>query len=133
MGIGDGVAKSLVQCNVGNKTPVFLCALLPDKTECCHLDLEFEEADDVIFSVLGPRSVYLTGYYVGKSLHRNDSDTESYGEDIANTDNEVSNQCSDEDDYEDSFINDDDDPVAFPSSPAPSDGDGDGDGDGGKI
>lgn len=61
--------KVLVQCNVGNKYPVFLCALLPDKTESCHLDLEFEEQDDVVFSVIGPRSVYLTGYYVSDSRH----------------------------------------------------------------
>nr|GMD62407.1 peptidyl-prolyl cis-trans isomerase FKBP43-like [Ipomoea batatas] len=93
LGIGDSTTKSLVQCNVGNKTPVFLCALLPDKTESCHLDLEFEEEDGVVFSVLGPRSVHLTGYYLSKSSHAYaGSDTESYGEDIANTDTELSNQ-----------------------------------------
>ena len=54
---------------MGNKSPVFLCALLPDKTESCHLDLEFEEADDVVFSVIGPRGVYLTGYYVSNDQH----------------------------------------------------------------
>lgn len=69
MGIGTAVKKSLVQCNIGNKSPVFICALLPEKTESCHLDLEFEEADDVVFSVIGPRSVYLTGYYVGNYRH----------------------------------------------------------------
>ena len=71
MGIGSAIQKSLVQCNVGNKSPVFLCALLPDKTESCHLDLEFEEADQVLFSVIGPRSVYLTGYYLGGGRHSN--------------------------------------------------------------
>lgn len=69
LGTGSAVTKSLVQCNVGNKSPVFLCALLPDKMESCHLDLEFEEADDVVFSVIGPRSVYLTGYYVSNDRH----------------------------------------------------------------
>ncbi|XP_019189369.1 PREDICTED: peptidyl-prolyl cis-trans isomerase FKBP53-like [Ipomoea nil] len=128
LGIGNATKKSLVQCNVGNKTPVFLCALLPDKTESCHLDLEFEEEDSVVFSVLGPRSVHLTGYYLSKSSRTYaDSETESYGEDIANTDTEVSNQCSDDDEYEDSFINDDDDdePDVFSPSPVPSDEDGD--------
>lgn len=71
MGIGDATKTSLVQCNVGNKSPVLLCALLPNKTESCHLDLEFEEAVDVVFSVIGPRSVYLTGYYVNHSRHFN--------------------------------------------------------------
>ncbi|XP_031113356.1 peptidyl-prolyl cis-trans isomerase FKBP53-like [Ipomoea triloba] len=123
LGIGDSTTRSLVQCNVGNKTPVFLCALLPDKTESCHLDLEFEEEDGVVFSVLGPRSVHLTGYYLSKSSHTYaHSDTESYGEDIANTDTELSNQCSDDDEYDDSFI-DDDEPDVFPSSPVSSDED----------
>lgn len=117
LGIGPAITKSLVQCNVGNKSPVFLCALLPDKTESCHLDLEFEEADDVVFSVIGPRSVYLTGYYVSNDRHSTlNSDTESYGEDIANTETEESGLRSDEDEYEDSFI-DDGDPVVSPSSP----------------
>uniref|UniRef100_A0A5B6YT85 peptidylprolyl isomerase n=1 Tax=Davidia involucrata TaxID=16924 RepID=A0A5B6YT85_DAVIN len=118
LGIGSSTKKSLVQCNVGDKSPVFLCALLPDKTESCHLDLEFEEGDEVVFSIIGPRSVYLTGYYVGNSRHSNlNDDTDSYGEDIANTETEEeSTRRSDEDSYEDSFI-DDDDVEVFPSSP----------------
>ncbi|KAA8520516.1 hypothetical protein F0562_014772 [Nyssa sinensis] len=117
LGIGSSAKKSLVQCNVGDKSPVFLCALLPDKTESCHLDLEFEEADEVVFSIIGPRSVYLTGYYVGNSRHSNlNDDSDSYGEDIANTDTEKESHPSDEDKYEDSFI-DDDDVEVFPPSP----------------
>ncbi|XP_057511870.1 peptidyl-prolyl cis-trans isomerase FKBP43-like [Actinidia eriantha] len=121
LGIGSAIQKSLVQCNVGNKSPVFLCALLPDKTESCHLDLEFEEADQVIFSVIGPRSVYLTGYYLGGGRPSNlKDDSESYGEDIANTDTDGSTHCADEDEYEDSFI-DDGNPEVFPPSPGSSD------------
>lgn len=79
LAIGTSANKSLVQCNVGDKSPVLLCALLPDKTESCQLDLEFEEADEVVFSVIGPRSVHLTGYYVGNSNSRNlKIDDESY-------------------------------------------------------
>ncbi|VFQ75745.1 unnamed protein product [Cuscuta campestris] len=124
LGIGSARTKSLVQCNVGNKTPLFLCALLPEKTESCHLDLEFEEDGEVVFSVLGPRSAHLTGYYVSKSsyTHLGGSDTESFGEDIAFSDTEVSNQCSDEDEYEDSFI-DDGEPEVLLSTPVSSDGD----------
>ncbi|XP_073061351.1 peptidyl-prolyl cis-trans isomerase FKBP43-like isoform X2 [Primulina eburnea] len=107
LGIGDATQKGVVQCNVGNRRPVLLCALLPNKTESCHLDLEFEEADDVIFSVIGPRSVYLTGYYLQKNHQSNhESDTESYGVDIENTQTEGSSFCSDDDKYDDSFIDD---------------------------
>ncbi|KAI3444685.1 hypothetical protein Pfo_001350 [Paulownia fortunei] len=117
LGIGEATKKTIVQCNVGNRSPVLLCALLPNKTESCHLDLEFEEADDVVFSVIGPRSVYLTGYYV----HRNQqsdphSDTESYGVDIENTQTEGSSYCSDDDKYDDSFIDDNELQVS-PQSP----------------
>lgn len=77
MAIGTSNKTSLVQCNVGNKIPVLLCALLPDKTESLPLNLEFEEAEDVVFSVIGPRGVYLTGYYLGQSRH-SAFDDESY-------------------------------------------------------
>ncbi|KAL3536950.1 hypothetical protein ACH5RR_000316 [Cinchona calisaya] len=79
--------------------------------ESCHLDLESEEADDVVFSVIGRRSVYRTGYYVS-----NDPRTKSYGEDNANRETDESGRHSDEDDYEDSFINDGN-AVVFPFLP----------------
>lgn len=123
LAVGTSAKKSLVQCNVGDKSPVLLCALLPDKTESLQLDLEFEETEDVIFSVIGPRGVHLTGYYVGGCRNSNfQDDTESYGEDI-NTDTEESNRCADEeeDEYEDSFINDGE-PEALTPSPVSSDG-----------
>lgn len=49
---------------MGNRRPVYLCALYPVSSESLQLNLEFEEADDVVFSVIGPRSVFLTGYYL---------------------------------------------------------------------
>lgn len=78
---GDGNGKKgvvQVQCSVKNKDPVFLCALLPGQSETCHLELEFEEKF-VTFSVLGPRSVHLAGYYVGDVYEEDlgDSDTGS--------------------------------------------------------
>lgn len=109
MGVGTGTNKSLVQCNVGDKYPVFLCALLPGKTESCGLDLEFQEAEDVVFSVIGPRSVYLTGYYLASRPQVvGDDESESYGEDIGNSENDKSDHASEDDDYEDSFIDDGD-------------------------
>ncbi|KAL8227991.1 hypothetical protein R6Q57_015575 [Mikania cordata] len=115
LAIGTATLKSLVQCNVGDKRPVLLCALLPNKTESLQLDLEFDEAEDVIFSVVGPRGVYLTGYYVGHNRHSHMQDeSESFGEDIANSETHESNH-TDEDEYEDSFINDDEPEPLTPS------------------
>ncbi|GJX80248.1 peptidyl-prolyl cis-trans isomerase FKBP43 [Tanacetum coccineum] len=127
LAIGKATLKTLVQCNVGEKRPVLLCVLMPNKTESLQLDLEFDEAEDVTFSCIGPRGVYLTGYYVGhnrQSIMQDDS--ESYGEDIANSETMESNQGSDEDEYEDSFI-DDDEPEPLPASPVLSSADDDGD------
>jgi FK506-binding nuclear protein len=47
---------------------VYLCALVSGQSETCNLDFEFEEKL-VTFSVLGPRSVHLAGYYVAYPLH----------------------------------------------------------------
>ncbi|KAL9272564.1 Peptidyl-prolyl cis-trans isomerase FKBP43-like protein [Drosera capensis] len=114
LGIGPYTNKSLVQCNVGNKSPVLMCVLLPEKSESCHLDLEFEEVDDVVFSVIGPRSAHLTGYYVGRRHTAHDDDSDTLGEDIGNADTDRSSNCSD-DSYEDSFINDDEVETISPS------------------
>ncbi|XP_065854103.1 uncharacterized protein [Euphorbia lathyris] len=122
LGFGTGTKNSVVQCNVGAKCPVFLCSLFPEQSESCQLNLEFEEADEVVFSVIGPRSVHLTGYYLGASRHyKLDDESESYGEDIVDTDTEKSPGVSDEEEYEDSFIDDDELQVIAPS-PAFSDG-----------
>ncbi|KAJ4902630.1 Peptidyl-prolyl cis-trans isomerase FKBP43 [Raphanus sativus] len=106
-----GTNRSILQCNVGNKSPLFLCVLFPEKVDSCQLNIEFQESEDVIFSVIGPRSVHLTGYFLGRTsaagLSLNDDESESFGEDIVDTD--VEKGSSDDYDYSDSFINDDDD------------------------
>ncbi|KAK0587834.1 hypothetical protein LWI29_029615 [Acer saccharum] len=123
VGTGTETKKSVVQCNVGNKSPVFLCSLFPEKFETCQLNLEFEEADDVVFSVIGPLNVHLTGYFYGSGRNHNLKDeSESFGEDIADTETERSTPRSDDDyDGSDSFI-DDSDPKLFPLSPLSDDG-----------
>ncbi|XP_075672270.1 peptidyl-prolyl cis-trans isomerase FKBP43-like isoform X1 [Castanea sativa] len=113
LGLGAAKIRSILQCNVGKKSPVFLCTLYPVNSESLQLNLEFEEADDVVFSVLGPRSIFLSGYYVSTSQ------PEPCGEDIADTETELS-ENSDEDEYEDSFI-DDDEPEVRPPSPISND------------
>lgn len=120
LGTGSSMKNSVVQCNVGNSSPVYLCSLFPEKTEISQLHLEFEETVEVVFSVIGPRSVHLTGYYLGGRCGQHfhpDDETESYGEDIADTETERSANGSDEDEYEGSFINDDEDPeIMSPST-----------------
>ncbi|WOG95477.1 hypothetical protein DCAR_0414796 [Daucus carota subsp. sativus] len=121
LAIGSSKQTSLVQCNVGDKSPVLLCALLPDKSESLQLNLEFDEDEEVLFSVVGPRGVHLTGFYTSGGRSFND-DGESYGEDIANSENEESGQQSDEDEYEDSFIDDDENLEVLPHCTLPTDG-----------
>ncbi|KAF4386586.1 hypothetical protein F8388_006541 [Cannabis sativa] len=126
LGMGKATTKSVLQCNVGNKSPVFLCSLYPEKTESLQLNLEFEEVDEVIFSVIGPRSIHLSGYYLGSSgrIRGISEESESYGEDIADTDTQGSDNSEEEEEFEDSFINDED-PEVYPPSPVSNDGDGD--------
>ncbi|KAM5554919.1 peptidyl-prolyl cis-trans isomerase FKBP43-like [Rosa sericea] len=116
LGLGAATKRSILQCNVGNKSPVYLCALYPEKIECLQLHLEFDEADEVMFSVLGPRSVHLAGYYLGGRRPYNPDESESFGEDIADSETQRSVNSEDEK-YDDSFI-DDDDLEVFPSTPA---------------
>ncbi|XP_075634298.1 peptidyl-prolyl cis-trans isomerase FKBP43-like isoform X3 [Castanea sativa] len=113
LGLGTAEQRSILQCNIGNKSPVFLCTLYPVNSESLQVNLEFEEADDVVFSVLGPRSIFLSGYYVSTSQR------EPCGEDIADTETDLS-ENSDEDEYENSFI-DDDEPEVYPPSPISKD------------
>ncbi|TKY68075.1 Peptidyl-prolyl cis-trans isomerase FKBP43 [Spatholobus suberectus] len=117
LGLGTATAKSTLQCNVGNRSPVYLCSLYPGNTESLQLNLELEEVDQVVFSAIGPRSIHLCGYYLATARSTNViDDSESYGEDIAETETERSDN-SDEDKYEDSFIDDDGVPEVFPPSP----------------
>jgi hypothetical protein len=56
--------KVSVLCSVGDVGPIPICRLIPEKMECCIINLEFEENEDVIFSVYGNQKVYLSVYYV---------------------------------------------------------------------
>ncbi|CAJ1926956.1 unnamed protein product [Sphenostylis stenocarpa] len=63
LGIGSSTEKSILRCSSGHKSPVFLCSLLPDKIESCPLNLEFDIDDLVAFSVIGSRSIHLSGFF----------------------------------------------------------------------
>ncbi|CAL1379673.1 unnamed protein product [Linum trigynum] len=109
LGNGTATNKSILQCNVGNKSPICLCTLFPNNSEVCQIHVEYQETDDVVFSVIGPRSVHLSGYYKDYGgNHKAGDDSVSYGEDIGDSDTDRSVHDSEEDGQENSFINDGD-------------------------
>ncbi|GAV89419.1 FKBP_C domain-containing protein [Cephalotus follicularis] len=111
LGLGSSAEKSILQCSVGHKSPIFLCTLLPNKIESCSLNLEFAEEDLVAFSVVGSRSIHLSGYFVADDgdYLRDEYESDSFGEDIAETETDESSEYDTEDNYDDDFIDDDDD------------------------
>ncbi|XP_045814544.1 peptidyl-prolyl cis-trans isomerase FKBP53 [Trifolium pratense] len=122
--LGDGApsGKSILQCSSGHKNPVYVCTLLPNKVETCSLNLKFDEEDLVAFSVIGSRSIHLSGYFVaddGDDL-RDDYEYDSLGEDVG-TDSEESSEYDSENGYDDHFF-DDSDMEMYPSSPVPNSG-----------
>ncbi|KAL6007971.1 hypothetical protein ACLOJK_033476 [Asimina triloba] len=123
LGSGPGTKRCIVSCSVGEGNPVFICSLLPDKTESCPLQLEFEEEDEVVFSVDGPRSVHLTGYYLGPSggFDQEDDDADSYGVDLSEAETDDSTDYDNEDEYDVDFVDDSDFEI-FPSSAQPTSG-----------
>ncbi|KAI3458261.1 hypothetical protein Pfo_014924 [Paulownia fortunei] len=122
LGTGSSTKKSIVQCKVGDKKPIYLCSLLPERLETCALNLEFEEDDEVTFSIIGPHSVHLSGFFYGDNEDQDDMG-DDYGsdsyEDIMGTDSE------DEEDsigYDSEDEDEDDDLGMYPPSPIPNSG-----------
>ncbi|KAJ4844032.1 hypothetical protein Tsubulata_024664 [Turnera subulata] len=113
LGQGSTEERTVLQCSVGHKSPVYLCSLLPGKNECCSLNLEFKDDELVAFSVIGDRSVHLCGYFKsdeGDNL-RDEYDTYPFfdsGEDIGETESDDSSEYDYDDEYDDDFIDDDD-------------------------
>lgn len=77
MGSGSSTKKSIVECKVGDKKPIYLCSLLPERLETCALNLEFEEEEEVTFSIIGSHSVHLSGFFYGDD----EDEDEDYMED----------------------------------------------------
>lgn len=108
----SSAGRSRVQCKVGDKNPINLCSLVPQTFENCALNLEFEEDDEVTFSVLGPHSVHLSGFFYGDDDDQDnveddyDSD-DPYEEGIMGIDSDDSTDydCGDED--EEDYTDDD--------------------------
>lgn len=125
LGLGSSTERCILQCFKGHKNPIFLCSLLPDKNECCPLNLEFENDDLFAFSVIGPRSIHVSGYFEADDggFIQDDYELTTSGEDIADTETgtEDSSEFDSEDDYDEDFI-DDSDLDMYPHSPIPNSG-----------
>ncbi|XP_074291415.1 peptidyl-prolyl cis-trans isomerase FKBP53-like [Silene latifolia] len=119
LGHGSSSEKSILQVKVGDKNPIFICSLLPEKSESFSLNLEFDEEDDVTFSVLGPTSIHLSGMFQEAEpegeYDGDEFDSDPFGEGIAETDSEDS-EFESEDDSEDDLDDDDDMPLYPPST-----------------
>ncbi|KAL6536588.1 hypothetical protein OROGR_013160 [Orobanche gracilis] len=109
LGNGSSKKKCILQCTVGDKKPIYLCSFLPERLETCALNLEFEEDDEVTFSIIGSHSVHLSGFFYTDSEDQNnlghDYGSGSYEEDIMVTDSENENESSY--DSEDEDVDDD--------------------------
>ncbi|PWA49366.1 Nucleoplasmin core domain-containing protein [Artemisia annua] len=77
LGATKSKEKAIVVCNVGDKKPVYFCSLLSSKLDTCALNVENEEYEEVTFSVEGPHSIHLSGYYFGEKQD-SEGDDESY-------------------------------------------------------
>uniref|UniRef100_A0A1J3J128 FK506-binding protein n=1 Tax=Noccaea caerulescens TaxID=107243 RepID=A0A1J3J128_NOCCA len=105
LGEGFGREKSVIQCSIGDKAPVFLCSLLPNKMECCPLNLEFNDDDGTVeFTVTGNRSIHLSGYLEPYDEEEDEQDEyDSDGIEIGETESEESSDYDSEEDQLDKF------------------------------
>ncbi|XP_010536525.1 PREDICTED: peptidyl-prolyl cis-trans isomerase FKBP53-like [Tarenaya hassleriana] len=125
LGSGLGKDKSVLQCSAGDKGPIYLCSLLPDKTECCPLSLVFDDNDEPVeFTVIGERSIHLSGYFEDFEQNSFQGEDDSDGIDIAETDSDESSDYDSEEDCdsEEDFIDDDDDIAMHQPSSVPNSG-----------
>lgn len=105
LGSGSSKEKAVVVCNVGDKKPIYLCSLLPRKMETCSLNIEFEEYDEVTFSVEGPHSIHLSGFFYGE---KPDSDGDDYESDSDEEGSLEAAEMGSEDDSDFAFDEEDD-------------------------
>ncbi|CAH9059710.1 unnamed protein product [Cuscuta epithymum] len=120
LGAGSSDKKAIVQCSIGGKKPIYLCSLLPERLETCPLNIEFDDEDEVTFSVKGNHHVHLSGFFLSEC---GDCDEDAYGSDAyedgyAESDSGADDSFydSEEDEFEDSDID------MYPSSPVPNSG-----------
>ncbi|KAK9075214.1 hypothetical protein SSX86_003535 [Deinandra increscens subsp. villosa] len=123
LGSGKSKEKAMVVCNVGDKKPIYLCSLLPRKMETCSLNIEFEEYDEVTFSVEGPHSIHLSGFFYGEKPNSDEDDYESDSDEDGSLEGvEIDSGDDNEFDFDEADDLSDDEMNVFPSSNAPNSG-----------
>ncbi|XP_060203442.1 peptidyl-prolyl cis-trans isomerase FKBP53 isoform X3 [Lycium barbarum] len=120
LGNGSTNKKCIVQCKVGDKEPIYVCSFLPEKLETCPLHLEFEEDEDVTFSVIGSHSVHLSGFFYGESEDCCGNGSDDYEGAGSDSDDPIEFEYDTEDEDEDGSS--DDDFSMYPPSPIPNSG-----------
>ncbi|CAN0891596.1 Peptidyl-prolyl cis-trans isomerase FKBP53 [Linum grandiflorum] len=119
LGLGSSKERSILQCSRGHNSPIFLCSLLPGKTESCSLHLEFKD-ELVAFSVVGKRSIHLTGYFVSEEGdYIGDEYDFNSGEDVFDTESDESSEFDFDDDDDDDDVEDEEEEE---DDPAPKSG-----------
>lgn len=104
LGAGSSKGKSVIQCSIGDKNPIYLCSFLPDKTECCPLNLQFDDDEPVEFLVTGDRSIHLSGFFEPYELEEdNDDEDDSDGMEIGESESGESSDYDSEEDRLDDF------------------------------
>ncbi|KAI3705932.1 hypothetical protein L1987_76181 [Smallanthus sonchifolius] len=120
---GKSKEKAVVVCNVGDKNPIYLCSLLPRKMETCSLNIEFEEYDEVTFSVEGPHSIHLSGFFYGEKPDSDGDDYESDSDEDGSFEGaEIDSGDDSEFDFDDEDDLTDNEMDMFPSSNVPNGG-----------
>ncbi|XP_076919086.1 peptidyl-prolyl cis-trans isomerase FKBP53-like [Bidens hawaiensis] len=123
LGNSKSKEKAVVVCNVGDKKPIYLCSLLPRKVETCSLNIEFEEYDEVTFSVEGPHTIHLSGFFYGEKPDSDGDDYESDSDEDGSFEGvEVDSGDDSEFDFEEADDLTDSEMDMFPSSNVPNSG-----------
>ncbi|KAK1262548.1 Peptidyl-prolyl cis-trans isomerase FKBP53 [Acorus gramineus] len=88
--------------------PVILCHLSSEKL-LQKMEVEFEEGDDVVFSVAGHGSVHLVGHFVDSGHHPcgHGDEFESDGEEGTGTESDASSYDDESDEFDIAFSHDD--------------------------
>ncbi|KAD4584146.1 hypothetical protein E3N88_21747 [Mikania micrantha] len=123
LGSGKSKEKAIVVCNVGDKNPIYLCSLLPRKMETCSLNIEFEEYDEVTFSVEGSHSIHLSGFFYGEKPNSDEDDHDSDSDEDGSFEGaEIGSGDDSEFDFDDEDDLTDNEMDMFPSSSVPNSG-----------
>ncbi|KAI3940917.1 hypothetical protein MKW92_007435 [Papaver armeniacum] len=81
LGVGLAEGRSVVQCKIGDKSPILLCSLRPYNNETCSVDIEFKEEEKVIFEAIGPTTTSASRRYMFLDNDHSDSNEVKKAED----------------------------------------------------